>query len=77
MDPSRIQAEAALADLSDTERALAHESERRWQRAHAIARENPGVDPGDIYHALQCLELAPAERLRRGLARGRLRTHAR
>jgi hypothetical protein len=35
------------------------------------------VDPGDVYHALRCLELTPAERLRRGLSRGRLRAHAR
>jgi hypothetical protein len=67
----------AFRDLSDPERAIARHSELLWRHAHEIARDNAGVDPGDIYHALRCLELSPAERLRRGLSRGRLRAHAR
>jgi hypothetical protein len=73
----RSPVEDALSDLTESERTLAHHSERRWQRARAIAHAHPGVDAGDVYHALQSLELDPAERLRRGLARGRLRAYAR
>src|SRR5207248_6662474 len=65
-----------LKGLSQSERALAIHSEALWRRAHQLARDNHNVDPGDIYHALRCLELEPAERLRRGLSRGRLRAHA-
>lgn len=68
---------AALRDLTESERELAIQSEARWQRAHHIASQHPGVDPSDVYHALRCLELDPAERLRRGLSRGHLRTYAR
>lgn len=67
----------AVRDLTESERELAIQSETRWQRAHHIASLHPGVDPSDVYHALRCLELDPAERLRRGLSRGRLRTYAR
>ena len=67
----------AFRDLSDPERAIARHSESLWRQAHQIARDSPGVDPGDVYHALRCLEIEPAERLRRGLSRGRLRAHAR
>jgi hypothetical protein len=35
------------------------------------------MDPGDVYHALRCLELPPAERLHRGLTRVRRRPHTR
>ena len=51
--------------------------ERVGRRAHAIVRDNAGVDVGDVYHALRTLELPPAERLRRGLSRVRIRPHAR
>src|SRR5450631_1353774 len=70
-----IQSDAcdALAGLSAEQRALALRSEAMWRRAREVASANPGVDVGDIFHALQCLELTPTERLRRGLARGRLR----
>jgi hypothetical protein len=73
----RAEGDDVLGRLAEGEQMLARRSERRWQRAHAIARECPGVDPGDVYHALQCLELEPAERLRRGLSRGRLRAYSR
>lgn len=66
-----------LEHFTDSERAWAEHSESLWKRAHEIAREHPTVDAGDVYHALRCLELEPAERLRRGLSRGRLRAYAR
>jgi hypothetical protein len=67
----------ALSDLTEEQRAWALHSEALWRRAHEIAHSNPGIDPGDVYHALRCLERSPAERLRRGLGRGRLRAYAR
>lgn len=63
--------------LTPEQRAWARHSESLWQRAQQVADANPAVDAGDVYHALRCLELTPEERLRRGLSRGRLRTHAR
>jgi hypothetical protein len=67
----------ALGGLDAEQRAWAEHSERRWRLAHAIAKERPDLDAGDVYHALRCLELTPAERLRRGLTRGRLGAHRR
>jgi len=52
-------------------------SEAMWRRAHEIVGDEAGIDVGDVYHALQCLDLTPIERLRRGLGRGRLRLYAR
>lgn len=69
--------QAVLGNLTESERRQAIDSESLWRRAHQIAGRRPGVDPGDVYHALRCLALAPTERLRRGLSRGRLCTHAR
>ena len=63
--------------LNDEERAFALASERRWRMAHELAARAPSMDVGDLYHALCSLELSPTERLRRGLARGRLRSYAR
>jgi hypothetical protein len=76
-EPPDVNELEAFRDLSDLERAIASHSELLWRHAHQIARDNAGVDPGDIYHALRCLELEPAARLRRGLSRGRLRAHTR
>jgi hypothetical protein len=70
MDPN-------LADLTEAERAWALHSEQLWAQAHRIADAQPGIDAGDVYHTLRCLELSPSERLARGLSRGRLRTYAR
>jgi hypothetical protein len=64
-------------DLDDEQRAWVSHTRKLWARAYDIARVHPDLDAGDIYHALRCLELSPAERLARGLARGRLRAHAR
>jgi hypothetical protein len=66
-----------LEALTGDERAWILHSETLWREAHAIAAANPGVDPGDVYHALRALELSPADRLRRGLSRVRTRPHAR
>jgi hypothetical protein len=67
----------SLLDLTPDQRAWAERSERRWQRAHAIAARYPDSDASDLYHALRCLELSPTERLAAGLQRGRLRTFTR
>jgi hypothetical protein len=64
-----------LEGLSEAEKAWILHSESLWRIAHAIALEQPQLDAGDLYHALRCLELAPAERLARGLSRGRLGAH--
>lgn len=71
------QPEDPLTGLTPEQQAWALHSAALWQRAHEIARLHPGHDPSDVYHALRCLELSPAERLRASLQRGRLRTHAR
>jgi hypothetical protein len=76
-EPLDLNELEAFRDLSSQERAIARHSESLWRQAHQIAEDNSGVDPGDVYHALRCLEIEPAERLRRGLSRGRLRAHAR
>src|SRR6185503_7546291 len=48
-----------LDDLTAEQRAWAIASEARWRRAHELAARSPGTDPGDVYHALRCLELSP------------------
>jgi hypothetical protein len=63
--------------LTPEQQAWARRSESLWRRARQIAAAHPDVDAGDIYHALRCLDLSPAERLRLGLSRGRLRAYAR
>ena len=70
------QVDAAPAG-DEVERDFRASSMRRWQRAYDIVRGHPNLDVGDVYHALRCLELSPAERLRRGFSRGRLRAYAR
>ena len=64
-------------DLPAEHRAWLTHSEALWRRAHAIVSQRPDLDAGDVYHALRALELPPAERLRRGLTRVRVRPHAR
>ena len=66
-----------LASLTDEQRAWAVRSEQLWAKAHELARSKPGTDPGDVYHALRCLDLPVSERLRQGLARGKLRPKSR
>jgi hypothetical protein len=62
---------------TEEQRAWALHSETLWARAHELARAHPEIDPGDVYHALRCLDLEPSDRLRQGLSRGRLRVYAR
>jgi len=61
-------------DLDAEQRAWLLHSESLWRRAYTIVAERPDLDAGDVYHSLRCQELSPAERLRRGLSRGRLGT---
>lgn len=64
-------------DLTVDQRAWLLHSESLWRQAHAIVSRQPDLDAGDVYHALRNLELPPAERLRRGLTRVRVRPHSR
>jgi len=68
---------ADVESLTEAERAWFLHSEELWRRAHVIAADHPGLDPGDVYHALRALELTPSERLRRGLTRVQRRPHTR
>jgi hypothetical protein len=63
--------------LTPEQQAWVYHSEELWRRARMLANEHPGHDVSDFYHALRCLELSPAERLRAGRQRGRLRAYAR
>lgn len=65
-----------IEQLTEQQRDWVLHSEALWREAHSISTANPGVDPGDVYHALRCLELTPAQRLGRGLTRVRNRPHA-
>src|SRR5260221_727346 len=67
----------AIDDLTADQREWVRDSEALWSEAHAIAAASPGIDSSDVYHALRCLELTPAQRLGRGLTRVRTRPHAR
>jgi len=66
-----------LKGLSREQRDWALHSAKRWEQAYALTERHPEHDPSDVFHALRCLELSPAERLRNGLSRGRLRAYAR
>ena len=72
-----LQTPAETDKLTAAQRAWLVHSERLWRSAHAIISGRPDLDVGDVYHALRTLELPPAERLRRGLTRVRVRPHAR
>jgi len=73
---SRPLADEAVPPQRDNDNWLLH-SEKLWRQAHAIVRENPNLDAGDVYHSLQFLELPAGERLRRGLTRVRARPNTR
>ena len=64
-----------IEKLADDQRAWLVHSETLWREAHRIVAQHPGIEPGDVYHALRCLELPPDERLRRGLTRVQHRPH--
>jgi hypothetical protein len=66
----------ATRDLTPDQRAWLVHSEALWRKAHVIVSGRPDLDVGDVYHALRTLELPPAERLRRGLTRVRVRPHS-
>jgi hypothetical protein len=72
---SSVLAVPELENLTGQQRDWLLHSETLWREAHSIAAANPGVDPGDAYHALRCLELPPVQRLGRGLTRVRNRPH--
>lgn len=67
----------SAVELTAEQRAWLLASEALWRRAHSIVSERPDLDVGDVYHALRNLQLTPAERLRRGLTRVRVRPHSR
>jgi len=75
--PSAPSTPPVMAHLTPDQQAWLRHSESLWRKAHELARLHPDHDPSDLYHALRCLELTPAERLRAGLQRGRLRADAR
>ena len=75
--PSATGAGRTVTDFTPDQQDWIRHSEMLWQRAHALARLHPESDSSDLYHALRCLELSPAARLRAGLQRGRLRSYAR
>jgi len=64
-------------ELTSEQRAQVEHSAQLWNQAYAIVSHRPDLDASDVYHALRTLELPPAERLRRGLTRVRVRPHAR
>ena len=64
-----------IETLTDQARDWLLHSEALRREAHAIASAHAGMDPGDVYHALRCLELPPSQRLGRGLTRVRTRPH--
>jgi hypothetical protein len=66
-----------IQNLVGAQLAWALHDEALWRKAEAIVAGRPDLDTGDVYHALRALELTPAERLRRGLTRVRVRPHTR
>ncbi len=75
MEPVGSAESRTLASLTDEQRAWLLRSEGLWRRAHSIVLDR--LDLGDVHHALRNLLLPPAERLRRGLTRVRVRPHTR
>lgn len=70
---------ATVADevtaLTPEQQAWLIESRALWNEAHEVVAEQPDLDVSDVYHVLRNLKLSPAERLRRGLTRVRVRPH--
>jgi hypothetical protein len=65
----------ASESLTSEQHEWLRHSEALWKRAHRLAAMHPEHDVSDLYHALRHLERPPAERLRLGLSRARLRLH--
>jgi len=68
-DPKPASDELAL--LSQEQRAWLDDDQTLRVRADDVGREL-GLDPHDVYRVLKQLRRSPSERLRRGLAHGRL-----
>jgi hypothetical protein len=66
-----------LTELTSEQREELSRSEASWRKAHAIVKNRPDLDVSDVYHVLRNLQLPPAERLRRGLTRVRVRPNPR
>jgi hypothetical protein len=67
-----------LESLTPADRAWIARDEKRWRRAHEIARQDAGLDASGVYRVLRNLEKTPSERLRAALQHGRLfRVHPR
>ena len=65
------------SDLTSEQRDEVLRSEALWRKAYGIVEHRPDLDVSDVYHVLRNLQLTPAERLRRGLTRVRVRPHSR
>lgn len=72
-----VETANASDGLTGERRAWLLHSEGLWGQAHSIVKDRPDLDVGNVYHALRTLELPPAERLRRGFTRVRVRPHTR
>ena len=66
-----------LDELASQERAWVAENEARWRHAHEISLKYPALEVSDIYRVLCTLRETPSQRVRRSLARGRLRPKSR
>jgi len=77
VDTGANEVQATAEELTSDQRMWVSRSAELWRRAHAIVQGRPDLDVGDVYHALRTLELPPAERLRRGLTRVRVRPNPR
>jgi aconitase B len=72
MPPREPTLDEELEQLSPEQQAWARADLALRERASAMAARL-GLDPGDVYHQLKQLKRSPSERLRVGLAQGRLR----
>lgn len=59
-------------NVTEAERAWLVADEALWRRAHQLVEQHPELDVSGVYHTLRNLNRSPSERLRRGLAHGRL-----
>ena len=70
MNTTRVEVNS---ELTQEQKQWLDADERLWRRAVEIAGRSNGLDATGIYHVLRNLVLSPSERLRKGLAHGRLR----
>lgn len=64
-----------VSELTPEHQAWLAESQALWREAHEVVSGRPDLDVSDVYHVLRNLKLSPADRLRRGLTRVRVRPH--